>query len=211
IQTGGTTFNPIKAVTEPVASVVNSSVAALPVEIGGAILALFGVGLIIFAITFLGKTMKALMVGKAKDYLHKAIGKGPIRGIFSGTVVTVMVQSSSTTTSLVVPLVGNGILKTRDIYLFTLGANIGTCITALIASLAVTGEYAGVALQIALVHLRYNILGVIVVFGIKWLREIPLMLSYKLSVIVERRKIYGFIYIGGVFFVMPIGAIFIGG
>ena len=211
IQTVGTAFNPIKAVIEPVASVVKSSVAALPVEIGGAILALFGVGLIIFAITFMGKTMKALMVGRAKDYLHKAIGKGPVTGIFSGTVVTVMVQSSSTTTSLVVPLVGNGILKTRDIYPFTLGANIGTCITALIAALAVTGEYAGVALQIALVHLIYNIMGVVVVFGIKWLREIPLILSYKLSVIVERRKIYGFIYIGGVFFVMPIGAIFIGG
>ncbi len=211
IQTGGTAFNPIKAVIEPVASVVKSSVAALPVEIGGAILALFGVGLIIFAITFMGKTMKALIVGRAKDYLHKAIGKGPVTGIFSGTVVTVMVQSSSTTTSLVVPLVGNGILKTRDIYPFTLGANIGTCITALIAALAVTGEYAGVALQIALVHLIYNIMVVVVVFGIKWLREIPLILSYKLSVIVERRKIYGFIYIGGVFFVMPIGAIFIGG
>lgn len=209
IQTGGTSFNPIKAVTEPVASLFESIVHSLPSEIGGVILALIGVGLIIFAITFMGKTMKALMVGKAKEYLHKAIGKGPLTGLFSGSVVTVMVQSSSMTTSLVVPLVGNGILKTRDIYPFTLGANIGTCITALIASLAVTGEYAAVALQIALVHLIYNILGVVVVFGIKWLREIPLKLAYELSVLVERRKIFGFIYIASVFFVMPIGAIFV--
>lgn len=209
IQTGGTGFNPIKAVTEPVASLFESMVQSLPSEIGGVMLAIVGVGLIIFAITFMGKTMKALMVGKAKEYLHKAIGKGPLTGLFSGSVVTVMVQSSSTTTSLVVPLVGNGILKTRDIYPFTLGANIGTCITALIASFAVTGEYAAVALQIALVHLIYNVLGVVVVFGIKWLREIPLTLAYELSVLVERRKIFGFVYIAGVFFVMPIGAIFV--
>jgi sodium-dependent phosphate cotransporter len=157
----------------------------------------------------MGKTMKSLMVGKAKNILHHAIGKGPISGIFSGAVVTVMVQSSSTTTSLVVPLVGNGVLKTRDIYPFTLGANIGTCITALIASLAVNGEFALFALQIALVHLIYNVLGVVVVFGNKFLREIPLKMAESLSLRVAKKKVLGFVYIGGVFFIMPIGAIFI--
>lgn len=209
IQTGGTGFNPIKAATKPLSSIIESLVSSLPTAMGGAVLVILGVGLIIFAITFMGKTMKALMVGKAKENLHRAIGKGPLTGIFSGTIVTVMVQSSSTTTSLVVPLVGNGILKTRDIYPFTLGANIGTCITALIASLAVTGEYAQFALQIALVHLIYNVLGVMVVFGIKGLREIPLTLAEKLSMLVEKRKIIGFAYIASVFFVVPISAIFI--
>jgi sodium-dependent phosphate cotransporter len=109
----------------------------------------------------------------------------------------------------VVPLVGNGVLKTRDIYPFTLGANIGTCITALIASLAVNGEFALFALQIALVHLIYNVLGVVVVFGNKFLREIPLKMAESLSLRVAKQKVLGFAYIGGVFFIMPIGAIFI--
>jgi sodium-dependent phosphate cotransporter len=208
IQTSGTGFNPVKAITEPFAERLASLVSPLSELMGGMILAVSGVGLIIFAITFIGKTMKSLMVGKAKNVLHHAIGKGPVTGIFSGTIVTVMVQSSSTTTSLVVPLVGNGILKTRDIYPFTLGANIGTCITALIASLAVTGEFALVALQIALVHLIYNVLGVAVVFGIKFLREIPLKFAEGLSQRVAEQKILGFAYIASVFFVMPIVAIF---
>lgn len=208
IQTSGTGFNPVKAITEPFAERLASLVSPLSDLMGGMILAVAGVGLIIFAITFIGKTMKSLMVGKAKNVLHHAIGKGPVTGIFSGTIVTVMVQSSSTTTSLVVPLVGNGILKTRDIYPFTLGANIGTCITALIASLAVTGEFALVALQIALVHLIYNVLGVAVVFGIKFLREIPLKFAEGLSQRVAEQKILGFAYIASVFFVMPVVAIF---
>tara|TARA_R110001592_G_scaffold57536_2_gene174641 strand:- start:647 stop:1729 length:1083 start_codon:yes stop_codon:yes gene_type:complete len=208
IQTSGNGFNPVKAITEPFAERLVSLVSPLSELMGGMILAVAGVGLIVFAITFIGRTMKSLMVGKAKNVLHHAIGKGPVTGIFSGTIVTVMVQSSSTTTSLVVPLVGNGILKTRDIYPFTLGANIGTCITALIASLAVTGEFALVALQIALVHLIYNVLGVAVVFGIKFLREIPLKIAEGLSQRVAEQKILGFAYIASVFFVMPIVAIF---
>jgi sodium-dependent phosphate cotransporter len=209
VQTSGTSFNPVKAITEPFAERLVLLVSPLSEVMGGVILAISGVGLIIFSITFMGKTMKSLMVGKAKHILHHAIGKGPLSGIFSGTVVTVMVQSSSTTTSLVVPLVGNGVLKTRDIYPFTLGANIGTCITALIASLAVTGEFALFALQIALVHLIYNLLGVVVVFGNKFLREIPLKMAESLSVRVAKQKMLGFAYIAGVFFIMPIGAIFI--
>jgi sodium-dependent phosphate cotransporter len=209
IQTGAQTFNPVKAMTEPFADRLASLVSPLPEITGGVILAIFGVGLIVFAITFMGKTMKSLMVGKAKDILHRAIGKGPLSGVFSGTVVTVLVQSSSTTTSLVVPLVGNGVLNTRDIYPFTLGANIGTCITAFIAALAVTGEFALYALQIAIVHLIYNVLGVVVVFGNKFLREIPLKMAETLSVRVAKQKMLGFAYIAGVFFIMPIGAIFI--
>lgn len=202
-------FNPLKAVTKPVASTIQDLLSFLPDAWAGGLMAVVGVGLIILSITFMGKTMKSLMVGKAKDILHSSIGKGPISGIASGTVVTVLVQSSSTTTSLIVPLVGNGVLSHRDIYPFVLGANIGTCITALIAALAVTGENAGFALQIALVHLMYNVLGVTIIYGVKFLRELPLSLSHNLSLKVAEQKIYGLVYIVGLFFLVPISVIFL--
>jgi sodium-dependent phosphate cotransporter len=148
------------------------------------------------------------MVGKARDILHSSIGRGPLAGITSGTVVTVLVQSSSTTTSLMVPLVGNGVLTAKDIYPFTLGANIGTCITALIAALAITGDNAALALQIALVHLLYNVSAVVVIYGIVFLRNLPLNLSYQLSEKVSERKILGVAYIAGMFFVLPLSIIF---
>ncbi|APD87516.1 sodium:phosphate symporter [Alteromonas sp. Mex14] len=201
-------FNPIKAATQPVTDLVSQSLQFLPSVYPGVVKIFLGIALIMVSITYMGKIMKSLMVGKAKDLLHKSIGQGPISGITSGALMTVLVQSSSTTTSLMVPLVGAGVLKAREIYPFTLGANIGTCITALIAALGVVGVNSGFALQIALVHLIYNVLGVTLIYGIPVLRNIPINLSYQLSVLAAERKVYGAAYVGGLFFVVPLGIIF---
>lgn len=201
--------NPVKAVTEPVVHWVTEGLMFLPSVYPGVVKILLGVVLIVASITLMGKVMKVLMVGRAKDILHTSIGKGPVSGITSGAVMTVLVQSSSTTTSLMVPLVGSGILKARDIYPFTLGANIGTCITALIAALAVTGPMGGVAMQIALVHLLFNIFSVLLIFGLPFFRNIPLSLSSSLAGLAAERKIYSAAYIAGLFFVMPLSVIFI--
>ena len=212
LDTGSTSgmdgFNPIKAITQPALDVVSGMLSALPSVYPGVFKILIGIGLIVLSITYMGRIMKSLMVGKAKEILHRSIGKGPLSGITSGALMTVLVQSSSTTTSLVVPLVGSGILKAKDIYPFTLGANVGTCITALIAALGVVGVNAGFALQIAIVHLLYNVIGVTLIYGLPMLRNIPLDLSYKLSVMVADTKLYGVAYIGGLFFCMPLGIIF---
>ena len=201
-------FNPIKAATQPVTDLVSQSLQFLPSVYPGIVKILMGIALIMVSITYMGKIMKSLMVGKAKDLLHKSIGQGPISGITSGALMTVLVQSSSTTTSLMVPLVGAGVLKAREIYPFTLGANIGTCITALIAALGVVGVNSGFALQIALVHLIYNVIGVTLIYGIPVLRNVPINLSYQLSVLAAERKVYGAAYVGGLFFVVPLGIIF---
>lgn len=201
-------FNPIKAVTGPMVDLITAAVSGLPGYYPGILKIVLGIGMIILSITYMGKIMKSLMVGKARDILHSSIGRGPLAGITSGTVVTVLVQSSSTTTSLMVPLVGNGVLTAKDIYPFTLGANIGTCITALIAALAITGDNAALALQIALVHLLYNVSAVVVIYGIVFLRNLPLNLSYQLSEKVSERKILGVAYIAGMFFVLPLSIIF---
>ena len=212
LDTGSTSgmdgFNPIKAITQPALDVVSGMLSALPSVYPGVFKILIGIGLIVLSITYMGRIMKSLMVGKAKEILHRSIGKGPLSGITSGALMTVLVQSSSTTTTLVVPLVGSGILKAKDIYPFTLGANVGTCITALIAALGVVGVNAGFALQIAIVHLLYNVIGVTLIYGLPMLRNIPLDLSYRLSVMVADTKLYGVAYIGGLFFCMPLGIIF---
>lgn len=201
--------NPIKAVTQPVVNWVTDALMFLPSVYPGISKIAIGILLIVLSITFMGKIMKVLMVGKAKEVLHTSIGKGPVSGIASGAVMTVLVQSSSTTTSLMVPLVGSGILRAKDIYPFTLGANIGTCITALIAALAITGPMGGFAMQIALVHLLFNIASVLLIFGIPFLRNIPLKLSYGLACAASERKLYGAAYIAGLFFVVPLSVIFL--
>lgn len=203
-------LNFIKPLTKPVVNAVQSPLDAIfPGNIGGFVMIAMGIVTIVIAITVMGRVMKKLMVGRAKDMLKNAIGRGPLHGIFSGSIVTVLVQSSSTTTSLMVPLVGSGVLKVRDIYPFTLGANIGTCITALLAATAVTGEFAVFALQIALVHLSFNILATALIFGVPFLRELPLKGADLLGKMAAKSKIAVLVYISLVFVVIPGSIVFL--
>lgn len=193
----------MKALTSPGVDLIKMPLEGMSNTTAGAIMIAVGIGLIFLSITAMGKLMRTLMVGRARDMLQNAIGRGPLHGIASGTVVTVLVQSSSTTTSLMVPLVGTGVLKVRDVYPFTLGANIGTCITALLAATAVTGPYAVFALQIALVHLSFNVLATILIFGVPFLRELPLKGAFFLGELGTKSKAAVAGYITLVFVAIP--------
>ncbi len=199
-------LNFIKPITKPVVGAIKHPLESFGDTVGGILLIVLGIATIFVAITTMGKLMKSLMVGRAREILKNAIGRGPIHGILSGSIVTVLVQSSSTTTSLMVPLVGTGVLKVRDVYPFTLGANIGTCITALLAATAVSGEFAVFALQIALVHLSFNIMATLFIFGIPFLRELPIKGAEAISTMAVKNKSVVAGYLLSVFFVLP-GAI----
>ena len=111
-----------------------------------------------------------------------------------------MVQSSSITTSLVVPLAGAGVLSLRQIFPFTLGANIGTTVTALMASL--TGTVS--ALIAAISHLLFNIIGIVVIYGIPFLREIPIYCAEKIAEKAVENKLVPILYLVSIFVVVPL-------
>tara|TARA_Y100000588_G_scaffold392489_1_gene504628 strand:- start:451 stop:1590 length:1140 start_codon:yes stop_codon:yes gene_type:complete len=196
-------YNFVKPLVKPAVGLVKDAVSFLDGKAVGIAMVVIGIAMILFAVTTLGKLLKKALVGKAKDLLHSAIGRGPIAGITSGAAVTVMVQSSSTTTSLMIPLAGSGVFTTRQIYPFTLGANIGTTITALLAATSITGPAAQVALTIALVHVMFNVFAVSLIYGMPLLREIPLQLADKLAKIGAENKPAALGYVLGSFFVLP--------
>ena len=204
-------MNFVKPMTKPVVGLFKDLFKAtgLPETGVGVAMAVFGVALIFGAILYIGKLLKSVMVGRAKAVLHSAIGRGPLSGIASGTAVTVAVQSSSTTTSLMVPFAGTGVFTTRDIYPFTLGANIGTTVTALLAATAASGATAAAALTIALVHLLYNVIGVLALFVIPHfarltvLSDFPVRAAEWLAGVASQRKTVALAYILGTFFVVP--------
>ena len=196
-------FNPLKAMTAPAVGLFKGLYGNLSSLWAGVSLAVTGLGMIFISIVYLGKLLKSLMVGRAKKILHRAVGHGPITGIFSGMLMTIAVQSSSTSTSLVVPLAGNGIFKLKEIYPFTLGSNIGTTITALLAATAVQGDMGYFALQIALVHLLFNIAAVVLIYGIPFLRNIPPTTARRFAHAASRNKWLVLGYVVGVFFVVP--------
>lgn len=195
-------FNFVKAATSPVVGNIKHTLQSLGDQTGGIALIILGIVLIFISITLVGKLLKTLMVGRARAIMHTAIGRSPISGIFSGTLVTVLVQSSSTTTSLMVPLAGSGAFSLKQIYPFTLGANIGTCVTAVLAATAVTGNSVA-ALQIAFIHLTYNILAVMFIYGVPFLRYTPVRCAEWLGQRAAENKMVALAYILGVFFIIP--------
>ncbi|NEO60493.1 MAG: Na/Pi cotransporter family protein [Moorea sp. SIO4G2] len=196
-------INLIKFATAPVSDRLHTVSNSFPEPFNGIALIVLGISLIFLSIFFIGKLLKTLMVGRANQMLHTAIGNGPMAGIASGTLVTVIVQSSSTTTSLIVPLAGTGLLSLQEIYPFTLGANIGTCITALLAATGIT-ENPIPALEIATVHLLYNTLAVVIIYSIPVLRQMPILGAETLAAVASERKYLAFLYIGSVFFLIPV-------
>jgi sodium-dependent phosphate cotransporter len=196
-------FNPIGALTDVPVQMLLTLARRLPDTVGALLVIALGVAMIVSSVLALGRLLQRVMRGRARRIIDRAIGRGPLTGIASGTLVTVLVQSSSTTTSLVVPLAGAGVLSTRQIYPFTLGANIGTCVTALLAATAVAGSSAVFALHIALVHLCFNVAAVSLFMLIPWLHELPLHSSHWLGQRVESHRGWALGYVGGVFFLMP--------
>ena len=146
--------------------------------------------------------MKSLMLNKIEFGLDRALARGG--GIFAiavGILITFSVQSSSITTSILVPIVGSGVLAIENAFPITLGANIGTTITAVLASLAVDGTE---GLTIALCHVFFNLTSVALLYPFKALRTLPIKLAMLLSSVTARRRYIAIIYVLVTFVFLPL-------
>ena len=152
------------------------------------------------------KLLRSLVLKKIEGFFDQYIFNTAIKAMIFGTVLTIMVQSSSITTSLVVPLAGAGVLTLRQIFPFTLGANIGTTVTALLAAL--TGTVS--ALVAAFSHLLFNIFGITIIYGIPFLRLIPLTLAEKISNVAVEKRYIPIIYLLIIFVLIPLCIIYFG-
>ena len=146
------------------------------------------------------KLLRSLVLERIEAFFDQYIFKTILRAVGFGVLITIMVQSSSITTSLVVPLAGAGVLTLRQIFPFTLGANIGTTITALMASL--TGTVS--ALIAAISHLLFNIVGILIIYGLPFLREIPIYCAEKIAERAVENKLIPVLYLFSIFIILPL-------
>jgi sodium-dependent phosphate cotransporter len=166
----------------------------------GALLLIVGLGLIFVTLMFITKNMKVLIAARIERSLNAALAKNGLIGMTVGMLITMAVQSSSITTSILIPLVASGLLLVSNAYPITLGANVGTTITALLAALA-AGTVDG--LTIAFVHLLFNLLGILLFYPIPKIRHIPIKLADGLAGIAVNRKWVAVVYVVGAFIVLP--------
>ena len=178
-----------------------------PGVVTGVIFIVLGLALIFLALTFITKNMRRLVAGGVQKAMNRFIGGGGgAFGILVGIGVTIAVQSSSITTSILVPLVAAGVLTLRSAYPITVGANIGTTVTALLASLAVLLP---AGLTIALVHTLFNITAMLVIFPVKQVRNVPIVLAERMAAVATKNHSLVAVYVLGLFVVVPLIGIFL--
>ena len=179
----------------------------LPTRIGAVVLLSLGLALIFLALVLITRNMRQLVRGSVERAMNHIVGRGGGSvGILIGILVTVAVQSSTITTSILVPLVAAGLLTARSAYPITLGANVGTTVTALIASLAVT-QPAG--LTIALVHTLFNVVAIGLIFPVRAIRDVPVRMAEVFAGFAVRHPTVVGAYLLGLFLVIPIIGIFL--
>jgi solute carrier family 34 (sodium-dependent phosphate cotransporter) len=196
-------FDPIKAVVRPIALAIVGLLGRSPVAT-----LLLALVLLFLALKLLVDFLKATMSGRAERVLHNTLFRSKTAAVTAGLLMTVMVQSSSITTSVMVPLVAAGIVTLEQVFPFTIGANIGTTVTALIAALS-TGSAA--AVTVAFAHLLFNLTGTLVVFVPPPMRRVPLVLAHGLGRMAGRNRLYPIAYVLLLFFVLPFLLIMLSG
>ena len=198
--------SPIKMITKPAVTDIKDFFKMQDLINYNWLLIIVALILLFISLRYLTVLIRSLVMEKLEAFFDSHIFKTWIRALFFGVFITIMVQSSSITTSLVIPLAGAGILQLKQIFPYTLGANIGTTITALLASL-VSGTHAPLA--VAFGHLAFNIFGITLIWPIKKVRDIPIRMAEWFSDLAVQNRIIPIVYILVIFFLIPLSLIFI--
>ncbi|XP_004681557.1 PREDICTED: sodium-dependent phosphate transport protein 2B-like [Condylura cristata] len=126
--------------------------------------------------------------------------------ILVGAGMTFIVQSSSVFTSAMTPLIGIGVISIERAYPLTLGSNIGTTTTAILAALASPGNTLRSSLQIALCHFFFNISGILLWYPIPFTR-LPVYMAKALGTISAKYRWFAVFYLIVFFFLVPLAVL----
>ncbi len=196
-------FDPVKAAVRPAASWLSELLGSSGwLTLGAGVLFLF------LALRLLVGVLKTLLTERAEQILDRTLLRSPVAAIGAGFVITAMVQSSSITTSVMVPLVAAGVVTLEQLFPLTVGANLGTTVTAMLAALA-TGNAA--AISVAISHMLFNATGTVVLYPLPFVRRIPLALARGLGELASRHRWLAILYVTVVFFGVPLLLLLVAG
>ncbi len=171
-------------------------------NVQGTLMVLSGLFIVLGALAFITRNMRKLVAARIEQSVNAVLGKGGgAVALLLGLVITISVQSSSITTSILVPLSAAGVLSLRNAYPVTLGANVGTTITALLAALAASSPQ---SLTVALAHTTFNILGILLLYVVPLARDVPVRLAEAMAEVAVARRSLALVYVVGLFIVAPL-------
>lgn len=157
------------------------------------------------------KVLNSLLKGQVAKVIHKVVNTdlpypcGWLSGymaMFVGAGVTFVVQSSSVFTSAMTPLIGIGVISLERAYPLTLGSNMGTTATALLAALASPGNKLAAAMQIAFCHLFFNVFGILLWYPLPVTR-LPITMARVLGERTAKYRWFAVLYLLLCFLLLP--------
>ncbi|MGY6741698.1 MAG: Na/Pi symporter [Cecembia sp.] len=155
--------------------------------------------LVFVSIKFLSQAVMRAFMSDNLDKINKHIFQKPFFSFVYGAFFTAAVQSSTVTTSIMVPAVANRKVSLVKAFPFIIGANIGTTITASIAAIYKTDA----AISLAIVHVLFNLIGALLFMPSSAIRNIPVKIATFLGNESTRTRFVGFAYILLTFFIIP--------
>lgn len=187
--------DPLKAITTPAIELLS-----FLVRDHGIILLVLSLVLTYGMLISIVKLLKSMVLHKLEHFFDAHLFRTAGRAMLFGTLLTFAVQSSSIPTALAVPLAAAGVLKLIQIYPFSLGSNLGTTLTAILAALA-TGNTT--AITVAFAHMLFNVIGILLIWPVPYLRQIPLKMGEYMGSLAVRSKWYPVLFITALYFAVP--------
>ena len=200
-------FDRLSIVVDPIADFI----VGLTQETGWIVLIIAFV-LLYFALRALVKRLKAILDENLQEKVKKYLFGSWWQAMGFGLAITVAVQSSSITTSVVIPIIALGVVAAMQALPYFLGANIGTSTTALLAglSLAAGGGAEGTAsLMVAMVHMVFDIFAIIVLFPIAYVRRGIVGVASRCGEWVTKGRAAAIAYVAILFYALPFGVIWL--
>jgi sodium-dependent phosphate cotransporter len=189
----------IKSLVSPVSSrlVANAT--------GSWLWVLIGLGILFGCILLFRTVLKILWMGDYARKLNDTVFAHPWQALGWGAGLTAFIHSSTVTTSLAVPLSAQGAVVVRKLVPFIIGANIGTTLTALIASIG--RSEAG--LSLAFSHLLFNLLFGALVFFVPIVQMTLLQAARKVAGVFAQKRSIALLFLVLFYFALPLLAIFV--
>ena len=212
---GGIAFiSPVKMIIDPVTKSAQHLLLdtfGIADVLASIILLIVAILIVVFSLIYLVKTMRSLVINTTEKVIDRLLFRNTFTAFTLGMLLTAVIQSSAVTVSMVVGMVAAGFLDLNRAYPFTLGANIGTTITALLASLVTLNSESGAAvntigLTVALSHLVFNIYGTMIFLP---LRKVPIFCATKFGQFASEFKVLAVIFVICGFYVVPLALIFL--
>src|SRR5690625_1765473 len=192
--------SPIKLITTPVVESAKwLGEVLMPSTMSQSLfVAAVGLGLMFFALVFMVKNLRGALLRHMDGLFRTYFFRTDARAYAVGLISTVLVQSSSITSSLMVPLAGAGVVRMRRVFPFMLGANLGTPLTGVLAA---TANPVAAAMTVALFHVIFNLIGSAIWYP---LRGLPIRTASWYGRLAGRRPRYAIGFLVMVFLVIPV-------